>query len=477
MADLILDLPDMAPLVDYLARVTGRGQVIDLGARIANHSAHRPYRLVGMADPPDLIAFGRRFPGAELVPWTLHDPGGFRRPEGTEVATTIIVFVVHHHDRDRRVIDQLIREAQEGALVVIGSRSNAPLSPLGVDVRSLEAVSGPMMADNFTRARSGHFIILDKAVAAARATAVSCAVAPRPLGIVSAYNDADIIEAACTFHLDQGIDLHVIDNWSSDGTYEAVQALARRHPDRVACEQFPPDGPSAMYEWARILDRKAAVAAAFPGRWIVHIDSDELRLSPWRDLNLSQALLAAARAGTNVVDFAVLNFSPTMDGFSNRDKPLTFFTHFAFGRHASYFSQCRAWIQPAQAVDLSSSGGHDVQFEGRRVFPYRFVLLHYPIRSEAQGRRKVFVDRRRRFMAEERETRGWHVHYDFVADGESFLRSGRLLEPFSLDRLYGELSLEVISDVVRQRNAGSLIRQGYENDGSRRSAHVVPDSR
>ena len=82
-------------------------------------------------------------------------------------------------------------------------------------------------------------------------------------------------------------------------------------------------------------------------------------------------------------------------------------------------------------VNLVSSGGHDVQVAGRRVFPLRFILRHYRIRGQAHGTRKVFDERRSRFSAEERE-RGWHVQYSAFQPGQPFVRdpgSLRLYDP------------------------------------------------
>ena len=70
--------------------------------------------------------------------------------------------------------------------------------------------------------------------------------------------------------------------------------------------------------------------------------------------------------------------------------------------------QIRCWKRTARPVDLASSGGHEAVFEGRRVFPMRFLSRHYPIRGEAHGERKIFEDRRPRFMESEL-ARGWHV--------------------------------------------------------------------
>ena len=47
----------------------------------------------------------------------------------------------------------------------------------------------------------------------------------------------------------------------------------------------------------------------------------------------------------------------------------------------------------AQQPDLAGSGGHEAVFTGRRVFPYNFLSKHYPVRSQAHGERKIFVER------------------------------------------------------------------------------------
>jgi hypothetical protein len=73
------------------------------------------------------------------------------------------------------------------------------------------------------------------------------------------------------------------------------------------------------------------------------------------------------------------------------------------------------------APDLVSSAGHDVAFPGRRVCPLRFLLRHYPFRTQAQATRKVFVERRPRLPPQE-TSRGWHVQYAEFSEGQSFLR-------------------------------------------------------
>jgi hypothetical protein len=102
--------------------------------------------------------------------------------------------------------------------------------------------------------------------------------------------------------------------------------------------------------------------------------------------------------------------------------------------------QIRCWKKVNGSVDLVSLGGHDACSPGRRVFPIRFPLRHYPIRSQAHGARKVFVERRPRFVPDER-ARGWHVQYDAFPEGASFLRDAATLTPWDPTAIRLELAL------------------------------------
>jgi hypothetical protein len=101
--------------------------------------------------------------------------------------------------------------------------------------------------------------------------------------------------------------------------------------------------------------------------------------------------------------------------------------------------QIRCW-KKTSAVDLASSGGHEARFENRRVFPIRFLLRHYPIRGQAHGERKVFVERQPRFAGEER-ARGWHVQYEKFEETTAFVQDPCTLTRFDATGVRVDLSL------------------------------------
>jgi hypothetical protein len=348
------------------------------------------------------------------------------------------------------------RLAQRGAIVV----ATCP----GIDPRELAeclgaagagvAFAGMTLSDNFVRARTVAVAIVDARLGAS----LRARPAPdrRPLGVMACYNDADVIRQIVAAHVDDGLDVHLIDNWSGDGTYEIVRALERELPARVTVERWPADGPADRYRWTELLRRKAEIGARHPGRWIVHIDSDELWRSPWDGCSLADAFGVAQDYGANTVGASMFTFVPTRDGFGAAEDPLSFFTGFTYAPHDSYDMLLRAWRQPDHVVDLASCGGHEAKFAGRNVFPYHFPLFHFPFRSEEQARRKIYRDRLPRFVRSERD-RGWHAHFADIRFGDRFIALPELLHAYDPASFRANYLVEIVSDAVRRRRNGSLI--------------------
>ena len=95
----------------------------------------------------------------------------------------------------------------------------------------------------------------------------------------------------------------------------------------------------------------------------------------WPDA--AQALADVDAGGCNAVEFDEFTFVPTQEA-PDHDHP-------DFRRTMRWYypfaPRSRTWCAPGNAsqgrVDLASSGGHAVEFPGRRIYPERFRLLHY----------------------------------------------------------------------------------------------------
>jgi len=233
--------------------------------------------------------------------------------------------------------------------------------------------------------------------------------------IVHGYNEADFIAEAVQHLHSQGVQIHYFDNWSEDGTWELAQNFFEI--GLIAhCERYP-DTPTQNYEWKLQLEKTSEYARQINADWIMHHDVDELRYSPWRNIGLKDAISHIDKIGYNAIDFTVIDFRFTEETaliYQNFEENLT---HFEFGRREGHFRQIKCW-KNTKKVDLSTSGGHSAQFDGRKIFPIKFLLKHYPLRNRKQAMDKVFRDRLPRFEKES-ALYGWHGHYNpFKQKGE-----------------------------------------------------------
>lgn len=263
----------------------------------------------------------------------------------------------------------------------------------------------------------------------------------RVVAIMTAYNEADIIRPTVEGLIAQGIDVHLTDNWSRDGTPEMVEDLVGK--GLLAIDRFPAGGRSDRYDWEGLLGHTAEVARSLDHDWCVHHDVDQRRDSPWPHLGYRDALWTAQRWGFDAVDHTLLEFRPTDDDFVPGTEVSDHLRHFEFTREARNTHHVQAWKND-QFVDLAGSGGHDVQFPGRSVFPFNFTLRHYSVRSQAHGEAKVFRDRSPRYRRDELR-RGWHYHYAALRPGHAFVRDPASLleydpETFPADHLVPRLA-------------------------------------
>ncbi len=426
-ATQVFQLPDAYSFAAWLGSRLGAERMINLGGRGAE--AFRAYR-------------GRPGRGRRLVPsfqncrklyardhWTDIDVGGLDHPAvSDELLSASVVICADAIDpvRPARWLHALSRLSSTAlaAVVTVPSASLAtePTAAIEAFRGLLEAHGlrptfvGLTVDDSRRLERNTVIAVLDHCpLEAGRSPPAGF----RPLALMATYNDIDIAPQTVATLLDDGIDVHLRDNWSTDGTFEQLSELAGRRGG-LTVRRFPDHGPSPHHDLEAMLRWKEGVAILHPGRWIISQDSDEVRCSPWPDITCRGGLYMAELMGFSAIDMTVCNFRPVHEGFTVGMDPQVEFSHFEFGRRATHFLQVKAWRQDRDRIDLIGSGGHDVLTEERRVFPYRFLLKHYPLRSPDQARRKVFADRKPRYSPQGR-ARGWHTQYDEWIPEDDFL--------------------------------------------------------
>jgi hypothetical protein len=182
-------------------------------------------------------------------------------------------------------------------------------------------------------------------------------------------------------------------------------------------------------------------------------------------VRLKDALYHVDRSGFNAVDHHIIQFRPIDNGYpegSDLEQYFHFFNSefdFRYFQSLGHHGQLKAWRDAGPRVVLAG-GGHEALFAGRRIYPYNFLIKHYPIRSQHHGEKKAFVDRRPRWNKEELLA-GWHGQYDFAPD-HSFL-----FDPSKLLR-FDESGFDQAYLVERLANIGPDAREDWSARDRRR---------
>jgi SAM-dependent methyltransferase len=458
--------PDVYPFAAHLARGLGVSWLVDVGCGRAEKSwAYCDELKIAGIDTGENISYCRRqFPTGFWSDVDFERPG--RLPLSNELLRDSVVVcsdVIEHLVDPRPLLSELARVRESAAMIVVSTPERdlvrgledpgPPPNPFHVREWSLpELVSlltAAGLAPMFAGLTNNNDVDLQKrtsiAVIEGRRTPALELAPPefRVLAVVTAYNEQDIVPHTIGRLLADGIEVVLVDNWSTDGTQRTVR---ERFGDRVRVLRCP-EHDTGTYDWSRLLEEVERLGRESGADWVVHHDADELRQGPWEGLGLRDSLWNVQLRGFNAVDHTVINFRPVQgEEPPDGDDPTQSLVWWEFGRRGGHFVQVKAWRNFGQPVALAESGGHEAVFEGRRVAPWKFLLRHYPIRSASHGRRKVTVDRRPRWNASERR-RGWHTQYDSFSDDATFLWDAAELERWDPGRWRSEYLVERLSGV------------------------------
>ncbi len=228
---------------------------------------------------------------------------------------------------------------------------------------------------------------------------------PTILGYQVVRDEADIIEENLDFYLSQDIPLVIIDNGSSDGTFELLEKRRKQLASLIS-------KPTTTFDLESLLRFALQKCKTFNPRWMLHIDADHFYDPPSNFGSLFETVEAADSEGANCIVFNEYTFYHT-----GRDDPKL---HKVQDRMRHYrlhlgLDQPRLF-RCLPGVDNAHHGGHKIHFDNISLNNFREVgaLRHYPLRSFAQGRKKL-ADRRQRYSSVGK-LRGWHQQYDGLVD-------------------------------------------------------------
>ena len=258
------------------------------------------------------------------------------------------------------------------------------------------------------------------------------------VAILASYNEQKFIRACLEHYLQQGIEVYLLDNDSTDKTLD----IAREYLDRnlIGIERIPRHG---MYQWRKILMRKEELADEIEADWLMHADPDEIRIAPTSAYTLAETIAEVDQQGYNAINFMEYTFLPVRESpdHDNAEFQKTMRWYYPFAqryphRLNAWKKQSRRWpgtkaflselarnYRIAPSVNLRDSGGHVVQFPGIHPYPVDFKLKHYIVLSLEHAIQKYV---KKSFDPKEIDgSHGWRAtakEHDFLLPSQSQMR-------------------------------------------------------
>jgi 2-polyprenyl-3-methyl-5-hydroxy-6-metoxy-1,4-benzoquinol methylase len=470
----VIHQPDIYPLAAYLARKFDCKYIVDIGCGQGRKltELHPEFELIGIDFGENIQYCRESYSFGRWLEWDLDGEALLElEPEVLSRSVIVCADVIEHLIHPDRLLDLIkawMAHAPVGLLttperdLLHGPKDMGPPSnthhvrewnsiELQAFLRSKELkieFFGLTMNNNWDYAKRTMLAILGNDQ---RPPIEPAPPEFRVVAIVTAYNEVDVLDRVLQHLNEQGIEVYVIDNWSTDGTFERVSA--RLGSGVVGVERFPPDGdsPKHQYNWQQLLHRVEEVSQTLDAHWYIHHDSDELRESPWPAASLRDAIYHVDQCGFNCINHTLLEFFPVDNSFQPGSNFAEHLVHYQFGQRIGHFIRINAWKNMGQRVSLAPSGGHRAEFDGQRVYPYKFLLKHYPLRSREQATRKIRA-RQKQSNLVERTLHGWHRMYDqYDADDsrlfDELCSRSRALDVFDTDAFYSAFLVERISGV------------------------------
>lgn len=275
-------------------------------------------------------------------------------------------------------------------------------------------------------------------------------------------NAVDIAPLTVLHHWLLGFDrVWVIDNGSSDGTYEALRALSGRLPSLRLERDEGPFNQSAM------TNAMANSLAADGFDLIVPFDADEC----W-NLSLAQARAELHRRQVNILCAPVVNYiqsravlqaGPESWRYATRRvaraiKPGTHISQAIGARRLAFaemaFPRKVLVSPPAGAAMNFIKGNHRVEFAGARVAQLRSIAcLHLPLRAASELTRRVtdYKDRHKPFRQD--ANGGWRLDY-----WAEMLASGRIEQEWAANSYDADGMLDVFGEKRPTIHDARLVR-------------------
>jgi SAM-dependent methyltransferase len=222
----------------------------------------------------------------------------------------------------------------------------------------------------------------------------------RVVAVLTTRNEERFIGGCLDDLVRQGVQVYLCDNQSTDRTLEIARSY--RGGGVIGIESIPHHGE---FNWEGLLRRKEELFRSLDADWLMHVDADEIFLSP-SSASLASAITTVDALGYDAIEFAEFTFIPTRE-HPDHDRPDyqdTLHTYYPFLPKSPHC--VRAFKKVNGPMEIAWSGGHVPRFSHpMSLCPEPFRMKHYLFLSPSQAAHKYAG---RRYRTEEVDGRGWH---------------------------------------------------------------------
>lgn len=221
------------------------------------------------------------------------------------------------------------------------------------------------------------------------------------VAMIPVFNEEDIIEESINHLINQKIEPVVLDNGSTDGTFEVCKRFFNR--GQIDLYQYK----SEKFDLALTIRKLYDIALTKSPDWVIFSGADEFPESG-SNSNLKEAISKVDEEGYNLIQFNCFNFFMTDDDHLSEKSIQTRLSYYSIYHDFIY----RAWkVYPGIFPEVF--GGHLPVFPPDyryNIFPQKFVIRHYPLRNKEQAEKRIQSRVKRNENTAETKT-GWHIGY------------------------------------------------------------------
>jgi SAM-dependent methyltransferase len=402
----IVHQPDVYPYAAVLADRMAASWLIDIGCGRARKLLpfRDRFRLFGVDYGENIRWCREEHPEHRWLERDLTSPGVLPIPE--HIASDAVVIcsdVIEHLPDPLPLVRNLANLAERCRAVVVSTPDRVlvhgrdhrgpPDNPAHVREWSLSELLDLFAANGATPALAGHtrnndVASLKRTILLTFGPELKPPSDPAPaeftvLAVVCTHNDVDIIGSVIDHLLAQNMLVHLIDTWSTDGTFERARSLVAGG-DRVRIERLPPDAPAENLEWGTLLHRVEQVAAGANADWVVFQDANEICRPPWPKVSLRDGIWAVDRAGYDAVLHTVVQLSGIDLTAYLRPGRRQLSSSFEFGHAPTHRSHTKAWKRGPR-TSITAEDRPDDSFDDARLYPLNFTSLRFVPRADSKS--------------------------------------------------------------------------------------------